>query len=249
MFHTSAFTMLLGTVADTDVPALSDQIIQIQNNHFILPRDMKLYYALAMSATLNRSRFNSPSLRQLAPTYIDPISITTLPPTDPNVSDWRANPLTLRGQEEIQNEATSDIAMGTERYTCVMGLGDRIEPAPIGDIITLRATSTTAAVVNVWTPVSLTWTNFLPVGTYCVIGARHVSTNGQAFRLTFDDQWMRPGGLSFATLGLRSHDMFRKGGLGRWGLFRTISLPRAEVLCNVADAVHTFYVDVVRIAA
>jgi len=249
MFHLSAYNADLGTVANTDISAVSDEIIAILNGHLLLPQDMSIVAAFAGSATLNRARLNSPTLRQMSPPYIRPFNPALLPQNDPNLAIYVESPLRVRGQEELQIEATSDIAMGTERFAAFVWLQDREDPAPIGDPFTIRAVSTTTTVARSWTNIALTFDSQLPAGTYAVVGAEYIGTTAQAFRVIFDNQYLRPGGLGTAILGNRTHKYFYNGRLGRWGNFRTFSLPRVEALTDTAIAVHTIYFQVVRVGA
>jgi len=246
MFHLGAYTLAtFQNTANTDIPALQDGILVIQNNHFILPRDMKLYLAAAMSASLTRARLNSGTIRQINPAYIRPTAVTLLPPTDPNVMDLRDNPMVLAGAEEIQLEATGTSTVN-EVLTGLIAISPGITPMPQGNITTVRATSTTAAVANVWTPVQLTFETGLPVGEYAVVGCDYVATNALAFRLTFDNQFWRPGWQGMATTGLRPHYAQLWGGMGEWGRFTNYSLPRMEVLNNSTDSTHTFFLQVIK---
>jgi len=247
MFHLAAFTELLGTVANTDINALADQIIPIQNDHFLPPRDYNVVAAYVASATLSRARLNSPKIRQTNPLYVRPINVGTLPATDANILMLFDNPYLLRGEEEIALEATSAIAMGTERFTGLIWLMDRHDPAPSGDVHNVRITSTTAAVANVWSDLTATFESQLPAGRYAIVGCEHQSTNGLAIRIIVDDQYLRPGWLSITALANRLPYEFYRRLFGTWGHFRTTSLPRFQVLANAADAVHEVYLSVVRV--
>lgn len=246
MFHLGAYTELIDNTANTDVDALSDDVFAITNVHFLMPRDLLMFLAYAASATLTRARWSTPSINNISPIFIRPINVGALPTDDPNLADYRYNPVRLRAQEELKLEATSGVAMGTERFTGLFWLGDSITQAPPGDVYTLRATATTAAVANSWTTISLTWDNQLPAGSYAVIGGEYQATNALAFRCIFDDQWMRPGALGLTALGRRTAKPFYDGGMGLWGRFRTISLPRVQVLNNSTDGAHTLYLQCVR---
>lgn len=247
MFHLAAYTSTaLANTANTDIAALFDGILTIQNSHFILNQDMQLQLAAAMSVSLVRARLNSGTLRQINPSYVRPVSVATLPPTDPNVMDLRANPLTLSGREELQVEATST-QTGTEVFTALLALSPGpLQPAPRGNIIIARATSTTAAVANSWTQVAVTLETGLPVGEYAIVGGEYHATNAIAFRLTLDNQYWRPGFQGHATTGLRPHFAQLWGGLGEWGRFTNFSLPRFEVLNNSTDNSHTFYLHLIK---
>ena len=246
MFHLSAYTMLIGAVADTDVPALSDDILAINNNHFVLSQPRLLLGAAVLSPTIARAKLASPSMRQIAAPFIRPVVAAALPPANPNVMilDW--NPFQLKAYEEIQMQGTA--APGTtERFTGLIWLADVITNIPFGSVIPLRFTSTTAAVANVWTSATLTFTDTVPSGVYAAVFSEVVSTNAIAHRFIFSNQSERPGFLSNQALGSRAPYALSKGQFGLMGRFRSNDLPRLQVLCNAADASHEGYLHVVRV--
>lgn len=247
MFHLSGNTVLLGTTVDTDVPAITDDILTIQNNHYILDQPMWLLAAAAMSATLSRAKIASPTMRQVASPWIRPIIAATLPPTNPNMWLLDQFPFQIQPYEEIQVQATSAIAMGTERFTSLVWLGERPADIPVGNVYPLRWTSTTAAVANAWTTLSVTFADTLPPGIYSMVMSEHFSTNGIAHRWIIPNQRLRPGYLSFATVGLRVPYAVAKGQFGQMGRFRSNALPMPQVLANAADATHEGYLHVVRV--
>src|SRR3990172_1863027 len=174
MIHLSAFTVAIGTVPNTDVPAVTDEIIAIQVGHLLLPQDRGIIAAWAGSATINRARLNSPTLRQISPPFIRPINFALLPTNDPNLATWKDNPIRARGQEELQVEASSDVAV-SEQLTAFIWLQDQFTPAPIGDIYTIRATSITTSTARAWSPLTFTFDSQLPAGTYAVVRRHYLA--------------------------------------------------------------------------
>lgn len=248
MFHTLANFISLPFAAETDVTPVTDSVILTQNNHFVFQNDVNLFAAAAMEATPARVRIITPSLRIPSTPWLRPLITGTIPPNMPVLPDYRANPLTLRALEETQVMATNALAMGSENFTSLLWIGDVIQPPPVGNIVTMRGTSTGAAVANKWTQVAVTWQDTLPNGTYGIVGLQHQSANGQAARLIINGQQYRPGALSVTALGNFSHPMFLKGGLGLWGTFRSVAMPLVEVLANAADASHELYLEFVRMS-
>lgn len=246
-FHVAAYTELLDNVANNDITALADQILAIQNNHFLPQYDYRLLAAWVGSATLLRARIVNPSVRQLTIPFIRPITLAAVPPTDPNIADYRSNPFLIRAMEELAIEATSGVAM-TERFTALVWLSRQIEAAPPGDVYTLRGTGATTLVVNAWTDIAtVTWADNLPAGEYAIIGCEVQSAGCIAARLILENQIERPGCLGITALGNRTHDMFRKGGLGKWGTFRQTRMPIVQVLSNSADTTEEIYLDLVKV--
>lgn len=248
MFHALAYFEALGTTADTDIAPVSDDVFLIQNSHFVPQMDVKLIAAAVMSATLSRVKIATPKTRQVVNPFLRPLIEAAIPPDNPGVVDYRSNPFGLKGLEEISILATSAVAMGTENFTALLLVGSGVDASPAGDIFTMRGTSTTTAVVNSWTQISMAWSDTLPQGTYACVGLQHESAGAQASRLIFYGQQFRPGALSVNALSRRSHPMFTKGGLGVYGRFIQTAMPLVEVLSNSADTSHEVYLDLIRVA-
>lgn len=247
-FHLSCYaSTTLSTTANTDIPAVNDDIMAISNTHFLPQQDYDLVAAYAQSATLNRARIVSPTNRQVTLPFIRPSSAASSPPTDPNVADYRSNPFRIQGLEELAVEATSDIAMGNETFHALVFLQDQFQPVPKGNIFTLRGTSTTATVANTWTTLTVTWADLLPDGDYVCCGMELVGATEIAGRIIFENQVLRPGSVAQTTVGGRSHDMFRKGGLGSWGRFKSTRMPIIQAMNSAAVSTHTVFLDFVRI--
>ena len=248
MHHTCAYGASIADATLTDVAAIQDNILAIQNGHFFPTRDYSLLYAQAFGASvINRARIVSPSLRQITTPWLRPLN-TGLASQDPQIcSDYRMNPFRIRGSEELemdimQTTGAAAVVVG------VLGLQTMPTPPPVGDIYTMRGTSTTAATIRAWSQIAMTWQDSLPTGWYMIVGGVHVSASGFASRLSLENQVERPGSLSIGTTAVRSDEMFHKGGLGAWGKFQNQRMPIVEVLCNAADASHEYYMDFIRIS-
>ena len=244
MFHTVAWFKAVSIGATETLTPITDQIIAIKNNRFFPTKNYDLLYAYAGGSSLSRARILTPSLRQVSSPWISPIGAASEPGNDPNVADYRSNPLGLRGLEEVETEATDSGGPGD--VYCVQGWGQGMQPAPAGDVYTMRGTGTTTAVAASWATVSLTWDNQLPVGRYALVGGSFQSTTGVAWRTIFEDQIPRPGGLAVDAATKRTAAMYRKGGLGIWGTFDSNRMPEFEVLCTAADTAQTLLIDFVR---
>lgn len=247
MFHLVAWTESHDNVANQDLSPVTDGIMTIQNSHFLLQFDYDILWAAVMNTTIQRCRINTPSLRQITLPFITPVIAAAIPGNSRNVADYRFNPFRVRALEELVMEATQSNAGGA-RTTVVAALmrGAR-QQIPGSDIYTMRGTSSTAATANAWSNVAMTWADTLPAGTYLAVGLRHQSTNGQAARLIFEDQVVRPGTLSMNALTDQVHEIFVKGGCGPYGQFNANRMPNVEVLCNGADNSHEVYLDFMRI--
>lgn len=249
MFHLAGYTMLIGPGSDIDVPAMSDDILTIQNNHFILAQQMGLMASLSYSPLLDRIKIATPSLRQLATPYIRPVSQGLAGVTNYNAALWNDHPLVLNPYEEIQTLATSTIASLTERFLHLIWLQSGYSPVPPGGWTALRFTSATAATANQWTTIPLTFADSIPSGVYSMLLSEVVSTNANAHRWIISNQYPRPGYPSFVNSISRHPYAVAKGQFGEMGRFRSNDLPRLQVLCNAADAVHTGYLHVTRVGS
>lgn len=249
MHHLCAYFESIDNTANTEVNALQEAVLQRRNNRFYTTYELQVLAAFAASATLNRCRLVTPTNRQVTLPMLHPINVATLPASDPNVADIRKSPFNLRAHEDFSLEATSDVAMGNENFHGLLVLAERLVPAPRGDIYVLRGTSTDTATANAWTTLStVTYDDTLPPGTYALVGLVVQSTNAIAARVIFEGGWWRPGSVSITALGNRTHDMFYKGGLGDWGHFTHVTIPQIEVLCDMADASHVVYLELIRLS-
>lgn len=246
MWHLADYTVALGTTANTDVPALSDDVLTILNSHFVLRREMKLLRAAAMSATLTRVRFASPTMRFYGQPFVRPVILAANPPTNPNVADYTDRPFILPAGEEIAIEATSAIAMGTERFHALVWLQSQMQPWPPGNVYVIRGTSTTAAVANTWTTLTLTMDTALPSGAFALVHSEVIGTGAIAHRWIFDEQVDRPGFLSLTTETNRQYwEDYKSSQWGIMGRFINTAMPRLQVLADAATASWVIYLDVI----
>lgn len=246
MFHLAANFVALADTADTDVPALNDDVMTIQNNHFIPRDDLRLHAAYSSAVTLLRTRLNSPSIRQVVPSYLSPVGTALLPASRPPIADYRSNPFLVRKSEEFVVEST-DSAAGPNNHYVLSWLFRERRQQPVGNVYGFRGTSTNAAVASTWTTITTTWLQTLPAGRYAVVGGQYIATNAVAFQVVFPDQVLRPGGLGQAAAGTIPWDGQLNGGLGVWGEFETVALPTIRVLNNSTDNAHVVILQIVRI--
>lgn len=248
MLHMLAYSKSTDATADVDITPVQDDIIAIQNSHFLPQKDVKVLAAVAIATTLARAKIVTPALRQLSPPFIRPIITANLPITIPGVADYRDCPLTLKGLEEVAIQATQTAAGPTQ---CNIGLQidtGSTPPSPQGQCITMRGTATTTLVANSWTSLTVTWADTLPVGRYACVGLQVKGATAILARLIFDGQIERPGCVAQTLLADNGHPMFRKGGMGVWGYFTSNQMPIVQVLANVADTSQEIYLDFIRVA-
>ena len=249
MFHTCATLRSNDATVNVDNTPVQDSIMLIQNAHFVPQQDMFLLYAYHEGVTELRARITSPTIRQFTPTFIRPINAALLPATLTRPMNLLRSPLRLKALEEFAIESTNSAA-GPNVCTTILGLGvGPIQPAPVGDIYTMRGTGTTTVTAQAWSQCAITWADTLPVGRYAVVGLNFWGATAQAGRLIFNDgdQRWRPGCVGGATDVVIEDEMFRNGNLGVWGTFNAWAMPNFEALCNAADTAQTVYMDIMRI--
>lgn len=243
------YNSAIGTTVDTDIAAVTDGIMYIQNNHFLPQFPMWVYGAYAIGPLLARAKISTPKIRQINPVYIRPIDYgAALPSANPNMDILLPAPFQLQQLEEIQILATSN-TVSTEKFLALLWLMDtQPTPPPLGDVYTVRWTSTVAAVAYTWTNIAPgTFEQVLPYGQYAMIESEYFAANAIAMRLIFDaPQTFRPGQLGFANNRSRlPYAWFRK--TGQFGTFRTTNLPRQEIFNGSTDATHEGYYHVVKV--
>lgn len=247
MHHTVAWFENIATGALNDLAPVQDGIVQIQNSHFIFEEPHRLLYCYVGATDIDRARFVTPKFRQITLPFIRPLNPGPTPTDDQKVADYRHLNLIFGGREEFAIEALQD-AVGAQDVFAVAGFEWRPRrPVPNGDVYKIRGTSATTATVETWTDLTMTWPDILPWGRYATIGLEHRSANGVAARLIFENQWERPGALSVTDTANIQHPMFSDGELGVYGEFHSTRMPTVQVFCDVANAVHEVYLDLVKI--
>lgn len=248
-FHTCALSGLVGQSIDTQIPAIVDQILPLDNAGNFLPQDsLAIFGAYAQSATALRCKINSPAYRQVALPYITPITLFTRPSNLPSWLDLIRSPIRVPAYAPLGALFTSGLAMGTEQATAILFLEQSRVPAPMGDTYSIRATGTTTLVPFTWTQVPLTFDQPVIQGRYSLVGAACYSLGGIAFRLTMDNFYYRPGGLMGNGNSFRTNLWQVNGYYGEWGQFQNTSMPRLEVFSSTADTAEELYLQIIKIA-
>jgi hypothetical protein len=246
-FHLVAWQATVASTAEADITPVQDNIMLIQNNHFVPQVNTMIQFMAAIGLLIARARLVSPKLRQVTTPFIRPINLALLPVSRMAIADYRQNPLSINGLEELVYDVTNS-ANTSGSYHGVAGLmrGPYVPP-PSGDIYTMRGTGTTTVTANGWSQAAITWQDTLPAGNYQAVGLEFISTTAIAARLIFEQQQDRPGCVGTAIDGNITHPMFLKGGLGAWGMFTANRLPNVEVLCDSADTAQEVFLDFVRV--
>lgn len=247
MHHTIAWRESIADIVAEDIAPVADTLMTISNSHFLPQYDYLLQYAYFGAAGATRARFITPSFRQVTTPWIRPIQLSIVPLDEPNISDYRVNPLRFKALEEIQLEGYQTTG-GAAVVVGIAGISKTpIGSAPAGDIFSMRGTGTTTNVAGAWTLATITWQDTLPAGRYACVGLEYVGVTALAARLVFEEQWDRPGCIGAGLVSSSGHPMFRKGRLGIWGYFNANRMPNVECLANAADTAQEIYLDLVRV--
>lgn len=241
MHHTIGWRASAADATLQDITPVPDSLMLIQNSHFVPQYNYNLLYAYVGGASINRARFVTPSFRQKTTPWIRPIQPSIVPVDEPNIADYRGNPLVFRALEEIE----LDIMQTSGGALVVMAAAGISKtpniPAPMGDVFVMRGTGTTTAVAGGWTLAPITWQDTLPAGKYACVGLEAIGVTMVSARLVFEDQWERPGTIAQSLATGNGNPMFRGGGLGVWGRFDANRMPNVEILCNAADTAQEIY--------
>lgn len=247
-FHLFGYTQSQDSAVLVPTAALQDQSLQINGNDVIIPDELTNIigaYGLGPSAT--RVSLQSPSLRRMFNQEVEPLDLNAIA-TDQLLLNWYGfSPLVVDPGEPFELWMAEGAA-GASRVTGLVWICDTPPQPVIGDIHTIRVTSTNTAVANAWTNVTLTFNDVLPSGTYALVGAAMQSATLQAFRFVFKGGSWRPGALGQATIGTRVNPIFRNGNLGDWGDFENLTPPSMDVLCNAADAAFAGVLDLIQLS-
>jgi len=248
-FHLLAYrdaSVPTGTSVYTALPAISDPVFDTVNSKFFAPNELNLVAAFAISGSLDRARVSSSRLKRIARPQLRPISVNTSIPTDPNLVELVDEPIVLAARAEFGVEAIHN-GGGAEDVRAFLWVSDGLDPAPEGEVITLRATTVTTATAFQWSEVSLTWDEELPQGQWALVGSELIAGDSLAHRWILPSTRMRPGALSTASAANRQPPYFANGRLGEWGRFDARTMPRLEVFDVDTPAPDEIYAQIVRV--
>lgn len=256
MFHTAAYYQSLNPAGvETAIPPVVDASIRVTGNDLYVPALNRLLGVAAMvstTTTVSRGRLRAPSMLRVTRSAVGPVqgaaAAINLPGDPQAIRLWQASPPQLSTNEALDFLVTSAPA-AAQIHAGVVWLADG-PPTPYtqGEIFTIRATSTTAAVAGAWTNVApLTFDDQLPVGRYSIVGFRAMSTNLLAARLVPPGYPWRPGVLGCNSVTHRDDFRFRHGHIGEFAQFDAVTLFGIEVLAGAADAAFEFHIDLVKI--
>lgn len=236
-WHVACYTASLGSVTDTDTPALTDDVLTILNGHFVLRKSMQLIGAYAGGGTTTRVRFDSPTMRYYGNPLLRPFDNVTVPANNYNFMYFFNNAFTLPPGEEIAIQWTTS-GVGPTQVFAFIFLTDGIVRVGGGNYYPVRATSTTAATALKWSTVGnpITLQQAFPTGAFELVYSEVQSATCIAHRWIFDEQINRPGFIATSLLANRTPYYQQSLPYGVMGRFINTALPRLQVFCTAGDA-------------
>jgi|Deesub1362B_J571_1020462.scaffolds.fasta_scaffold03063_2 hypothetical protein len=249
MFTTIAYAQSIltsGTVQPID--AVPDTHVTVKDKFIYIPDlNQVVGYGGALSDRVSESYFRAPSLRRIVNLYIG----------EQNNSQVGAKvgqhyfpeaPVGL-----VKNEGLELLSDGggdgtTAQY--VIGyvlLSDGPITPVVAESFTIKATASISTTAGEWSNGPITFAQTLPVGRYQVIGARCESPTGVAFRFVPVGEFYRPGGVCVTGDGIDAPEIQRRGGLGVWFEFDSVTPPTLDILTSGTDSSQVLYLDIVKL--
>lgn len=244
------------------LPALADPAFVPQNSNFIFYEPYRIIGLYGHGVSLTALQLFDTTWNSLNVPQIYPVDLSLNIPANPNVLDYRQYPLDIPMNEQIQVQASNNLAMGTESEALLMWITPPSDPRtipppppPYGNMGRIRAlfTTTIALTANAWSPdAAVTVPNLIKGGTYCVVGCQLVAARGVAVRINFpraplyQGRKLFPGDLCTAAYGNVPSKLGPQA-WGPWGYFDTTEYFQMAVLANttVASATYTGYLDLI----
>ena len=232
----------------TEIDALADQHVRVEDNNIIVPRGMAyLCGAMHIAPTSPRAQIASPALRRIALLDVIPCNTGTEPASPPQWVNMFYNPIPL-DEDEALRALVAGGETSAEHKVVLVWLGDGAQSSVSGDIYTVRAEGATTLTPYAWSNVQLTFTQTLPAGRYAVVGFRAQSAGCIAARLVFVGSPWRPGTIGTDAVNDQHDDIFRRGNLGVWGEFEHSQPPTVDFLSVSADTTETVWFDLIKVS-
>lgn len=247
MFSPTAFTLAAsGTLNLATVPAINDQIFNVQNSAFFFPTDRRLTHMYIGGVGMLAAALSSPTLLQNGNPFLYPIDSGAIGGNLPATYRPKSDGLILPAREQITTLA-SHTGAGPDQILAIMFSTPQIRTKPTGPFKTIQATATGAGGNLVWSsPLTINLTAGLKKGRYQLVGMAAQGTNLVAARLIFPQQTERPGCLATVDAANYEWDDFRYGNNGPFGLFDNDNLPQLEAIGSGAlSGTITIYFDII----
>lgn len=256
--HISAYSASLAAGPNLDTTVVNDEVIGTRNNHLIFTDPYRLLIAQPIGALLNRARFGNAALQKYSFNHLHPLTVSATQPTNPQLMDFREDPIELPMNEELTVEL-GNTGAGPTQSSVILVLGTREWnmnlPSGEADLITRATAVVTAGSETTWTALAnLSFERDLINGTYAVVGASVVAPNALAFRLRFPDmksirgKQHRPGWLTQDSFTTQPNKLWNRE-FGEWGRFHTFSPPQIQTLADAAGGTYEVRLSLVYLGA
>lgn len=248
--HLAAFTRLdTAAAVNEDTPGVTDQVLTLQNNHYIAQEDLNLLAAYARNAGAVNARLSTPNFRRVSVPSIQPVLRGAAPISIPPMVFFPPAKLRVPAIDEIAFELTNDGAGGVRTVGGIwLSTPSHNFNVPPGDVYTIRATATITGVLANWTAGNMTFDQTLPAGNYAVIGLDVIGATTEFARLNFMGGGYRPGVVVRPAIVNYMWDNFRFGNVGVFGVFANTAQPQLEVFQTTAAATpYTVFMEVIKV--
>lgn len=229
--------------------ALADPAIPTdQSGRYLLPQQMQLLAALVAGTNITAAQVNSPYFRRTFLPSLWPLVSGVTWTTDPNIIDYRTNPMTLPALEGIEVDTSN--GSGTNQHVAGLFIADTLPQNLNGSqVYSLAFTSSITSVAYTFVSGSMTLSQTLPQGQYALVGAQVCSATIMFARFLMPGMAYRPGVVGTPAVTGRPPWQGRKQPMGVMGSFYSTSLPQLEIFCSGADtAGQVGSIDLVKIA-
>ncbi len=233
------------------VKAVQSNIYPITNNGFLVQTLNKISSVVVIASGGIRGQLQSASLRVQPFIDIVPVNRSVGAESPVRFTDFYANPLQVRSNEELDFFAAQNSGGSGTVSSLVFFTDGPVRPAsPLG-AITVHATASAVVTANAWSSVTFALDTSLDPGTYSVIGMRAYSATGIGARLipNSGNQTYRPGVPMVNSYDGYDYKYARYGMSGQFITFATTALPQVEIFATSADSAEELWLDLVQVSS
>ncbi len=256
------YASLAASANNASIAALTDPNFSTRNSHWIFTEDYYMMGVAGFGATLSTLQIYDATYNAINTPQVYPVNLSLNAPSNPQVMDLQSWPIMIPKNEEIDFQGSNSDSGAVADSMSIMWISpqSRVSPLPapqsgIGSYGRVKAkfTVTCATTKGAWTAdQTITITNLIKGGTYCLAGAYLVCTAATAYRVNFvraplyQGRKLQPGGLCEEAYGNVPLD---KGldWMGPMGYFDTFEYPLIALLGNTTagSATYTGFLDLI----
>jgi hypothetical protein len=244
-----------------DTPALNDQNFVPVNKHWFFQESYKLMAKAVFGASVTAAQLFDSTWNSINVPQIYPVNVSATVPSNPQIVDLRKFPISIPQNEEIALQLSNNAVAPEWEFGLIFiaPMPDDLRlpapPQPIGNMgrVQALATVTTTLTQGAWSAdATMTMTNIMHGGTYCIAGAQVICAQGIAYRMNFPRQplymgrKLTPGNICVASYA----NIVQKEGcewLGPMGYFDTVQYPYIAILgaTTVGSTTYTVILDLI----